>query len=76
LSKNEIKVSGRIGNRRYVEMAFDCEQIAMTVEWDPGVPASLLARELRDYRRLRDRLVADIEQRIGGKVAVMEMPPS
>jgi hypothetical protein len=44
-------------------------------EWSPHTPAprSLTGKEVARYRRARDALVAEVSERIGGSVLVVEV---
>ena len=41
-------------------------------EWSPDAPTNLSRSELDQYRKGRDRVLAEIGDQIGGKVAVIE----
>ena len=44
----------------------------MTAEWSPEAPTNLSRTELNQYRKGRDRVLAELGNQIGGKVAVVE----
>ena len=44
----------------------------VTAEWSPDAPTNLSRSELDQYRKGRDRALAEIGDQIGGNVAVIE----
>ncbi len=44
----------------------------MVVEWIPGAPERLTAKELQAYRRARSEVMAALAEIVGGAVVVVE----
>jgi hypothetical protein len=46
--------------------------VSVTATWHPKTPSRLSPREMADYRRSRDALIAEISRMIDGNVLVAE----
>jgi hypothetical protein len=46
---------------------------SLVIEWDPDVPSHLSDRELAQYRRERDKALADLSNGLGIETSVIEI---
>jgi hypothetical protein len=78
MNTDTLSTTFRVGRRYRCSIALplaSIEQGAAVIEtrWEPDVPYRLTKAELRDYRRGRDALLAEVARHIGGPVAVAEL---
>lgn len=71
--KSDITVSRRanLSDRLAVELTVSANGVV--AEWDPALPADVTPRELRRYIAVRSRCVAELAQRTGKVVAVVDV---
>jgi hypothetical protein len=62
----------RVGRRYQCAMSIDASGGALTCAWSPEIPTRLSKRELRDYRRGRDALVAELARLMNRSVLIVE----
>lgn len=44
----------------------------MAFEWDPAMPASMSAKEVRRYRSARNEMLEELARMVGGTVLLLE----
>jgi hypothetical protein len=73
MTETVVSMTAQIGHRYRATFSFRAPQLR--VEWEPDVPPnhSLSAREIGDYRRARDRFLAQVAGVIGGNVACIDV---
>jgi hypothetical protein len=75
---DDISTRIRVGERYVVTLAIPLTALRsgvvhLDVVWEPSPPRRLTASELRDYRRGRNALFAEVAKHIGGNVAIVEV---
>jgi len=78
LVSDTLSTTFRVGRRHCCTISLPVSSLkkgtaAIETKWEPHVPVRLTNEEIRDYRRCRDILLAEVAHYIGGNVAVVEI---
>ena len=73
-----LSTTFRVGRRYWCSIVLPLAMLksgSLKIEtsWEPDTPRRLTKAEMRDYRRGRDALLAEVAQHIGGGIAVVEI---